>query len=116
MRSYLLRPNKNINIAAWNVRTMFEVSRTSQIAKEMRQYDISILGISEARWTGSGKMTCSSGETIIYSGKDQDHQSGVAIMVNKETSKTLIEWYPVNDRILYARFDSKHIKLSVVQC
>lgn len=94
---------------------MFETSRSAQIAKEMKQYDISILGISEARWTGSGKITCNS-ETIIYSGKDQDHQSGVAIMMSKETSKTLIEWYPVNDRILYARFDSKHIKLSVIQC
>ena len=116
LRSYLLRPNNSINVAAWNVRTMFEASRTAQIAKEMRQYNISILGISEARWTGSGKLTCNSGETIIYSGKDQDHQSGVAVMMSKETAKTLIEWYPVNDRIIYARFDSKHIKLSVIQC
>jgi exonuclease III len=37
-------------------------------------------------------------------------------MMSKETSKTLMEWYPVNDRIIYARFDSKHIKLSVIQC
>ncbi|XP_011437187.3 craniofacial development protein 2 [Magallana gigas] len=82
----------------------------------MKQYDISILGISEARWTGSGKITCNSSETIIYSGKDQDHQRGEAIMMSKETSKTLIEWYPVNDRIVYARFNSKHIKLGVIQC
>jgi hypothetical protein len=95
---------------------MFEASRTAQIAKEMKQYNISILGISEARWTGSGKMNCSSGETIIYSGKDQDHQSGVAVMMSKETSKILIVWYPVNDIIIYARFDSKHIKPSVIQC
>jgi hypothetical protein len=96
--------------------SMFEASRTAQIAKEMKQYNISILGISEGRWTGSGKINCSSGETIIYSGKDQDHQSGVAVMMSKETSKTLMEWHPVNDRIIYARFDSKHIKLSVIQC
>ena len=64
LRSYLLRLNNSINVAARNVRTMFEASRTAQIAKEMRQYNISILGISEARWTGSGKLTCHSGETI----------------------------------------------------
>ena len=60
LRSYLMRPNNSINVAAWNVRTMFEASRIAQIAKEMRQYNISILGISEARWIRSGKLTCSS--------------------------------------------------------
>lgn len=115
-RSYLLNPKHTINIAAWNVRTMYESSKAAQIAKEMRKYDIKILGISEARWTGNGKVRCSTGETIIYSGKENEHQSGVAIMINKETAKSLIEWYPVDDRLMYARFDSKHIKLSIIQC
>ena len=53
---------------------------------------------------------------IIYSGKDQEHQNGVAVMMSKEASKALIEWYPVNDQLMYARFDSKHIKPSVIQC
>lgn len=37
-------------------------------------------------------------------------------MMSKEASKTQIEWYIVNDRIVYARYDSKHIKLNVIQC
>ena len=37
-------------------------------------------------------------------------------MLRKETAKTQIEWYQVNDRIIYSRFDSKHIKLNVIQC
>jgi hypothetical protein len=37
------------------------------------------------------KIIAVGGETIIYSGKDQDHQSGVAVIMSKKTSKILIE-------------------------
>jgi hypothetical protein len=75
---------------------MLEASRTAHIAKEMKQYNTSILGVNEACCTGSKNVTCSSDDTIIYIGKD--HQRGVAVMMSKETSKTLIEWYPMNYR------------------
>ena len=29
---------------------------------------------------------------------------------------TLLEWKPINERLLYARFNSRFIKLSVVTC
>ena len=44
------------------------------------------------------------------------HQSGVAIMISKEKIKTLLEWEPVNDRMIRARFNSKYYKLSNIQC
>ncbi len=36
-------------------------------------------------------------------------------MLSKKAEKTLLEWKPINDRIIYARFFSKFIKLSVIQ-
>ena len=35
---------------------MYSTSKTAQIVKEMGNYQLDILGMSECRWTGSGKM------------------------------------------------------------
>ena len=36
--------------------------------------------------------------------------------MNRRREKTLIEWEPVSDRIIRARFHSKYCKLSILQC
>ena len=46
-------------IGAWNVRTMFEKGKTAQVATEMRNNKLTLLGISESRWTGSGRQPSS---------------------------------------------------------
>ena len=77
---------------------------------------VEILGISECRWTGSGQVRTQTGENIIFSGRDDNrHQSGVAIMMSKEASRALQSWNPVSDRIVTARFNSKHIKTTIIQ-
>jgi len=83
----------------------------------MKQNRIDILGVSGARWTGSGKLVLADGTTVIYSGrKDGLHQEGVALMLNKTAAKALMAWKPVNERIVRARFYSKYRKLTVIQC
>ena len=52
----LLTPRTTIKIGTWNVRTMFEAGKAQQIANEMSRYKISLLGISETRWTKSGSI------------------------------------------------------------
>ena len=54
--SYLLNPKSNCTIGTWNVQTMYSTSKTAQIVQEMGNYQLDILGISECRWTGSGKV------------------------------------------------------------
>ena len=46
-----------------------------QITSEMRRYGLHILGVSESRWTGSGRLRTTAGETVLYSGTadDQHH-------------------------------------------
>ena len=111
-----LRPKRKITVGAWNVRTLYETSKSAQVTKEMKKYDMDILGISECRWTGSGKMRLNSGHTILYSGQSTNHVNGVAIIISKEVEKTLLQWQPVNDRLITARFDSKFCKLTLMQC
>ena len=110
-------PKTHLKVGSWNVRTMFSIGKTAQVAREARRYDIGILGISECRWNGFGRLRTSDGDTIIYSGREEDdaHSSGVAILIRKEEAMSLESWTPVNDRIIKARFYSKYIKTTVIQ-
>ena len=95
---------------------MFETGKTAQVTKEMTRYDLDILGVSECRCIGSGRKARGDGFTILFSGKENTHTSGVALIISRSTEKTLIEWEPVSDRIIRARFHSKYCKLTILQC
>ena len=75
----------------------------------MGNYKLDILDISECRWTGSGRMYTKGkhGEshTIIYSGQQDTHHRGVALIMNKQSATTLMEWEPINERLINARFN-----------
>ena len=120
VNSSLLNPKSNCNIGTWNVQTMYSTSKTAQIVKEMGNYKLDILGISEWRWTVSGKMNTKNdkGEsyTIIHSGQKDTHHRGVALIMNRESAGTLMEWEPIGERLVKARFNSKYCRLAIIQC
>lgn len=95
---------------------MFQLSNVAQVAKEFRNYKLEILGISESRWSGSGKMGLTTGETVMWSGMEKTHESGVALMLSKHAAKYLEEWKAVSNRILIARFFSIYVATTVVVC
>lgn len=66
----LFSPKSVTKVAQCNVCTMCETGRCEQIAKEMRNYSIDVLGISEARWNQRGKITLSTEEEVLYSGNE----------------------------------------------
>ena len=41
---------------------------------------------------------------------------GVALIMNKQSASTLMEWEPINERLIKARFTSKYCKLTIIQC
>ena len=112
----LADPKTKVKVGCWNVRTMFSVGKTAQITPEMDRYGIGILGVSECRWSGFGRLKTQTDETIIYSGRDDNaHQSGVAIIMSKEVAPCLDSWRPINDRMIIARFYSRFIKTTIIQ-
>ena len=115
-KTSLLGPKTTIRLGAWNVRTMFETSKTAQVISEMRRYRLDILGVSECRWTGSGRQVTSEGAVILHSGHDEQHSRGVALIITKDKANTLLEWEPHSDRLISARFNSRHCKLTIIQC
>ena len=80
----------------------------------MRDMKIQIMGISECRWMSAGQVVLSTSERILYSGRSDDkHFHGVAIMMDSVVKRALMEWTPISERIIKARFYSKFIKLTV---
>ena len=115
--SSLLHPKHNILIGTWNVRTLYQTGRLAQTVKEMDRYGLDILGVCEARWSDRGRKDFDSGHTILYSGRDDDlHLNGVALLLSKTAKTSLLEWEPLGERLLRARFNSHYTKLTIVVC
>ena len=69
-----------VKIGQWNVRNMREIGKCAQVVSEMQRVNLDILGISEMRWNGCGKIAAPIGEKILYSGKSDEvdhHEQGV---------------------------------------
>ena len=54
--------------------------------------------------------------TIIHSGQKATHHRSVALIMNRESANTLMEWEPINERLIKAGFNSKYCKLTIIQC
>ncbi|XP_052271355.1 uncharacterized protein LOC127872060 [Dreissena polymorpha] len=113
----ILRPESSRLVGCWNVRTLYQTGKLAQVLKKMESYGISLLGVSKARRTGFGKRQLASGQTIAFSVRSDDqHDQGVALIIDQEGHKTLIEWKPINERLMSARFNSAYAKLTTVVC
>ena len=116
-RMGVLSTKHKTRIGFWNVRTMYETGKLAQVTSEMRRYNLHILGISESRWTGSGRYRTNTGETVLYSGRDDNlHHEGVAIILKKGIEKSLMEWKPINSRLMKVRLRGRHINITILQC
>ena len=56
------------------------------VKQEMTRVNVSILGISELKWTGMSEFN-SDDHYIYYCGQESRRRDGVAIMVNKKSLK-----------------------------
>ena len=113
----LLSTRAITTIRTWNIWTMFETGKTAQVSTEMRQYNIAVL--SKTRWTQSGQIRLSTGETLLYSSHEEinsPHTEGEGLMLSALATASLIEWTPVSSRIILARFHSKTRNVQIVQC
>ena len=113
----LLTTKTKTMIGTWNIRTLYETGKSTQVCQEMHRYNLKLLGLCETRWTGAGTRLAS-GDTIIYSGEEegQPHTHGVALLMTPEATQALLSWEPVSPRILTARFNSKGRRVTIIQC
>ena len=100
-------------IATFNTLSLNPVGSSHLLSSELEKYDISIAGLTETRWPGVGEYTVN-GYTYLWSGCDKHRVQGVALALNKQAYSSLIEWFPISSRILKARFNHHHGKLTVI--
>ena len=84
------------------------------VKQEMIRVNISILGISELRWTGMGDFN-SDDHYIYYSGQDSLRRNGVAIIVNKRIRNAILGCSLKNDRMISVHFQDKPFNIMVIQ-
>ena len=85
----------------------------------MANYKLHILGLSEVRWNTFGETRLQTGETLLFSGKEKEedtHENGVAILLSRDAFKSLLEWEPISERIIRAKFLSKFKNVHIIMC
>ena len=75
--------------------------------------NINILGLSEIRWTGSGKIQKEQ-HTILYSG-GHNHTRRVGIIIKKNINKAVLGYWPVSDRIIIMKIQGKPFNIERIQ-
>ena len=104
---------KVIKIGTWNVRTMNPNGKIEEIQKEMKRMNLSILGLSEVRWPGAGKMD-SDDLTFYYSGGER-LERGVGIMVNKTVAGCVVGYWAVSDRVIVMKINGHPFNVNIIQ-
>ena len=67
------------------------------VKQEMARVNIDILGISELKWTGTGKFN-SDDHYIYYCGQESLRRSGVTLIVKKRVQNAVLGCNCKNDR------------------
>lgn len=62
-----------------------------------------------------GGRFVSDGKVVVFSGNHTDHTRGVGIIFSKRTSAAMIGWKPVSDRIISARLQGRHGRITIIQ-
>ncbi|GFO16493.1 craniofacial development protein 2-like protein [Plakobranchus ocellatus] len=86
---------------------MLQKGKLDNIKKEMN-----ILGVSEVRWSGAGKIKSGKYE-MYYSGAE--HQRGVGIILDQEIGKSVKGYWPLSDRVLLLKIAGKPVDLNIIQ-
>lgn len=101
-------------IGFWNVRTMYEPGRMALVIAEMKRYKLDII---ISRWTTSRKMKTTTGDTVLYSGREDDsHHERVCNHHGERNGKVLYAMESVSSRIIQARFKDWQTNLFIIQC
>ena len=93
-----------------------DVGKMSVVEREMERCGLAVMGIAEHWWLGQGRFSTAEGSTIMYSGKESGRRSsGVAFMVNNDTSRAVLGYSPVSDRVITVRVNAKPVNITFVQ-
>ena len=83
------------------------------VKQAMARANRSILGISELKWTGMGKLN--SDDYIYYCGQESLRRNGVAIIVNIRVRNAVLGCNLKNNRMPSVCFQGRPFNITVIQ-
>uniref|UniRef100_H3ARA9 Endonuclease/exonuclease/phosphatase domain-containing protein n=1 Tax=Latimeria chalumnae TaxID=7897 RepID=H3ARA9_LATCH len=100
----------------WNKTSMSQIGKLAQVINKIN-YSIDMVGISECRLPGANSMRIAKEKKImLYSGMPKGSKEGVVLILGEAARHALLNWEPINSRLLCARFQMRYIKMIIVQC
>jgi len=101
--------------ATWNIRGMTQ-GKLNVITKEMGRCGVNILGVSEHWMLSQGRFVTDDGFVVFFSGKDEGRRSsGVGFVVDKDASKAVLGYNPIDDRVMTIRIKGHPMNITFLQ-
>ncbi|GAA6106566.1 receptor-type tyrosine-protein phosphatase F-like, partial [Tachysurus ichikawai] len=111
------RPNprtRNLALGTWNVTSLG--GKEPELVREVERYRLDIVGLTSTYSLGSGTQLLERGWTLYYSGvaHGERRRAGVGLLIAPQLSNHVLEFTPVNERVVSLRLRVGDRSLTVI--
>ncbi|KAK3508312.1 hypothetical protein QTP70_020020, partial [Hemibagrus guttatus] len=105
---------KNLAFGTWNVTSLW--GKEPELVREVERYRLEIVGLASTHSLGSGTQLLERGWTLFFSGvpHGERHRAGVGLLIAPQLSRHVLEFSPVNERVVSLRLRAGDRCLTVV--
>ncbi|KAK3561572.1 hypothetical protein QTP86_010655 [Hemibagrus guttatus] len=105
---------KNLAFGTWNVTSLG--GKEPELVREVERYRLEIVGLASTHSLGSGTQLLERGWTLFYSGvpHGESRRAGVGLLIAPQLSRHVLEFSPVNERVVSLRLRAGDRCLTVV--
>lgn len=110
------KQKQKLRVATWNVRSLKREEKVYNVAMEMGRLGIEILGLSDVKMTGNGRLKIHNNKTLYYSGSDTSYETyGVAIVLSSHIDSAVTNVIPLSNRAIMIQMNTKPRKMNIIQ-
>ncbi|KAK3571507.1 hypothetical protein QTP86_012853 [Hemibagrus guttatus] len=105
---------KNLAFGTWNVTSLG--GKEPELVREFERYRLEIVGLASTHSLGSGTQLLERGWTLFFSGvpHGERRRAGVGLLIAPQLSRHVLEFSPVNERVVSLRLQAGDRCLTVV--
>ncbi|KAK3564528.1 hypothetical protein QTP86_022862 [Hemibagrus guttatus] len=105
---------KNLAFGTWNVTSLG--GKEPELVREVEQYRLEIVGLASTHSLGSGTQLLERGWTLFFAGvpHGERRRAGVGLLIAPHISRHVLEFSPVNERVVSLRLRAGDRCLTVV--
>ncbi|KAK3554788.1 hypothetical protein QTP70_033482 [Hemibagrus guttatus] len=105
---------KNLAFGTWNVTSLG--GKEPELVREVERYRLEIVGLASTHSLGSGTQLLERGWTLFFSGvpHGERRRAGVGLLIAPQLSRHVLEFSPVNEKVVSLRFRAGDRCLTVV--